>query len=253
MPELIAQAKRRAALLCVVVALLASALGYLVLWGGGEPRQLHLHELGLLFTATVVATRSIAHRAKDLTTVALALAGASFGFWMPPIVDVFTSVTGGWVETEVVGEATAAAIVYPLAIASAGLLSAALLFVACGSDRVFGKVALLSVAVAGAALLPAEQVITLTGAAIVWQVGVSVILGGWAVEATALAANSRCPVCRADLTGVTSPVCPSCKAKLAGAGPLHTLSAAFAQPGPEARAADQEPETSSPVPGRRAA
>jgi len=185
--------------------------------------------LGLIFAAYCVATRTIAGRAKDATTLLLVGAGGAFGFWFPPLHDLFAEVVVTWAETGVIPAEYAAGIATPVAVSASGLMIAAVLYASTSSGSMFFTTVLVTSFVASAPmfkhLLGVYEPYAMPGALLLWHGAVAGSLGAWAVRQVRDRKASACPSCGFDLAAnPATAVCPKCKKRLPNAGVLFTLS-----------------------------
>lgn len=211
-------AVRRAAWLkCSIVWLLcvAGVLGAFVA-AHNKPDLLDetLLELGGVLAFAVAATRTIGSRLRDLSTLVLVFWALSFGFWALP-----------WFGAVGLGLNMAAAqdllapdlIRYlhtPFTLATAGLATAALLYVGTGCGRVAGQTVFASLAAAITPLAPAFQEYAVQAGALVWHAVVTGALCSWSIRQAIESAGVGCGKCGADLRGLASPVCPCCGSPL---------------------------------------
>lgn len=188
------------------------------------------HALGFVLAFAVVATRSLACRYKDLTTLVLALFAGSFGLWFEGVYRECGNLAAGWSEAGVLPTWAGEPAAGPLAVLLGGLIAGVLLYVSTGWSRVAQMTGLGTVLAAGLVLLPGSVFGTVfespeyfgpAVAAVTWQSFVSLGLIWWAVEVNRRLAQHGCPYCGADLRGVASPTCPSCGKVPSAAGPSY--------------------------------
>lgn len=173
-----------------------------------------LLQLGGAFAFAVVATRTIGSRLRDLSTLVLVFWGLSFGFWATPWM---TAVGMGLDIAFAQGGLDADMIPYlhlPVTIASAGLATAALLYVGTTCGRVAGQTIFATLAAAVTPLFPDYSETAITVGAVAWHAVVTGGLCSWGIRQAIEAAGVGCGKCGADLRGLASPVCPSCGSPL---------------------------------------
>lgn len=215
----VTRAKHSAILVWIVSTAAASAAAVLD-YQGKAPLSLPM-TLGLIFAFYVVATRTVAGRYKDLTTLALATMGGLFGYWFPGVYEFFGEIVAGWISAEVVPGWLGQELVMPLSVSTAGVITALMLYVGTGSDRVLRVTILASLCVSGAAFVPYDQDMILAASAAGWNAMVCAILGVWAVTCAERFQSNACAFCGFDLEGLRVQICPACKRPAASAGPAY--------------------------------
>lgn len=203
-------------LLTAMLAAAAASLDYL----GKVPVRLPV-SLGLIFAFYVVATRSLAGRYKDITTLALATMGGLFGYWFPGVYELTSELVAGWISAEIVSGWVGQKLIMPLAIGLSGTVTAMLLYVGTGSERVLRITILASIAAGAAAYMPYDEQLILTIAAPAWHLAVCAGLCKWSLTIAARFQTNCCAFCGFDLEGLRVVVCPSCKRPVASAGPAY--------------------------------
>lgn len=192
--------------------------------------ELGLVMLGLIFAGYCVATRTVAKRMKDVTTLLMVGAGGSFGFWFPAIYEVFAQLVVTWSETGVIPADLSGRFALPVALGVSGLMMAAVLYAGTGSGGVFLLTALVSGVAAGTPLfqhlLGAYESWAMFGAMLLWHGAVAGMLCSWAVREVKAYKASCCPHCGQELGQVAIAICPACKKRLPGAGMLHSIAEA---------------------------
>jgi hypothetical protein len=229
-------AVRRAAWLkCSIVWLLcvAAAAGVLLV-GDNHPELMDetLLEFGGIFAFAVAATRTIGSRLRDLSSLVLIFWGLSFGFWAMPWLSavgltIRTGADHGYYAGDLVNY-----VHMPLTIATAGLATAALLYVGTGCGRVAGQAVFAAFAAAVTPLVPVYQEYAVEAGALVWHAIIAGALCSWGIRQAIEAAGVGCGKCGADVRGLASPVCPSCGQHLR-----------IVRPEPQARVASNLPPT----------
>lgn len=200
----------------VVLTLCVGGAAGIIAMADGRVELLNqvLLSLGVLFAFGVAATRTIAGRHKDISTLVLVFWGLSFGFW-----------AAQWMTAVGLGLSLAASdghipadtvdlLHLPITIASAGLATASLLYVGTGCGRVAGHAVFASLAAAVTPLAPVMQQYAIQAGGIAFHAIVCGSLCVWAVRQAVETAGVGCGKCGADLRGLASPVCPACGAQL---------------------------------------
>ena len=187
--------------------------------------------MGFLLAGSVVITRTLAGRACDVSTVVLVLWAGTFGFWAQHWFGVVQVGIGRWLTGPGhVSEAIGVQLVVPLAIATAGIATAALMRVDCSSTTVVALTVLASLAAAAAPFTPFGEGVTLPIAAVLWHSLVTAGLCHWATDTISRRSAGRCAHCGTDVAGLASPVCPHCDRPLARAPLAHPAIAAGTGP-----------------------
>lgn len=214
------QRAKHSAVLVWIVATAAAAAAAALDYKGQAPMSLPL-VLGFIFAFYVVATRTIAGRYKDLTTLALATMGGLFGYWFPGVYEFYGEIVAGWISSEVVPGWLGQQLVMPLSVVTSGIIAALMLYVGTGSDRVLRVTILTSIAVAASAFIPYDETIVLAVAAATWHAFVCAVLGAWAITSAERFQSNSCAFCGFDLEGLRVQICPACKRPAASAGPAY--------------------------------
>ncbi|MEM9064716.1 MAG: hypothetical protein AAGB51_04420 [Planctomycetota bacterium] len=227
-PSRITRAVHRGILLWIVLMAAALTMGVLALQG--QHHEWLPHAFGFTLCGLFVATRSLACRYKDMTTLGLAVCGAGFGWWFPIVNREGAKLAEGWAQAGVLPEGSGLVAGPPLAIAAGGLVMGIMLYVSTGWLRVAQFVLLGTLLSAGAVLLPdrlaagfveSPEYAGPVMAGLVWEASVAFGLIWWGVEINRRFAEHGCPYCGRDLRGVASPTCPSCGKVPAAAGPAY--------------------------------
>jgi hypothetical protein len=175
-----------------------------------EEREAGLLALGVVFAAGVVGFAILAQRAV-IGAAVVGLWGLGFGVWFPEWMEAIGPVIRHWMVGWGIADAkTAREVTLPAAIASAGVTTAALMYVMTRSGRVVVQVALLSGIVALTALLPVHRELAVMGGIIAWHVAAAGSLFCWMSESIRSGSGLACASCGFDLLGLSSPVCPGC-------------------------------------------
>ena len=178
---------------------------------GGENRDAGLHVLGGSFAIALVAYSLLARRGGAGAAVAVVWS-LGFGSWFPAWVDRIGPVWRHWLAqsggTDVPRLLTSLPL--PLAIATAGVITGAILYLMTRSGRVALQTTLLSVVVAATPLLPIYQRESVMGGIIAWHIVISASLFNWMLDCVRGGAGLSCAGCGFDLLGISSPVCPGC-------------------------------------------
>ncbi|MCA9299097.1 MAG: hypothetical protein KDA28_08525, partial [Phycisphaerales bacterium] len=143
----------------------------LVLWFGFRTGavDLSLIALGLIFAGYAIGTRTLACQYKDVSTILLVFWGASFGFWYPTWEGEVERACLSWVQDQWgLSEDGALNLVTPIAIASSGLATAALLSITTMSTAVFIQAIMLSVVATLASLAPEYNDEATAGGILLW-------------------------------------------------------------------------------------
>ncbi|TVQ60660.1 MAG: hypothetical protein EA378_11275 [Phycisphaerales bacterium] len=192
--------------------------------------EMGLIMLGLIFAGYCVATRTVARRGKDATTLLMVGAGGTFGFWFPPLYELFAQIVVTWAETGVLPADLAGRFALPVALGVSGLMMAAVLYAGTSSGGVFMLTVLVSGVAAGTPifqhLLGPYEPWGMFGAMVLWHAAVAGMLASWAVRQAKEHRAASCPHCGKDLGQIAIAICPSCKKRLPGAGVLHTIAEA---------------------------
>jgi hypothetical protein len=176
----------------------------------GENREIGLHALGAIFAMSVLAYALLARRAPYGVAV-VALWGLGLGVWFPAWINAIGPVTHHWlVELGLADPNLAARLPVPMAIATAGATTGAVMYLMTRSWRVVIQTALLSLVVAATPLVPVHEDWAVMFGVIAWHVAVSGSLFRWAMDCVRSGAGLTCSACGFDLAGLSSPVCPSC-------------------------------------------
>lgn len=200
---------------CLWLAVVGCVAGLLVL-SGGEMTLGDLTDFGLVFLAYAIVTSVVARRCVDASMVVVAIWGAAVGFWGPRWMALCDSAFDRWgaagslPELLMRDDLRAA-----LAVAAAGILTAALLYIPTRSSKVVAQTVAAGLAVAVLAWLPIAGPWAMEAGVVVWHALVGAALCSWMVEGTRRREAGCCPRCGAEVRGLTSPVCPSCSAALA--------------------------------------
>lgn len=185
--------------------------GWAAFWlVGGEARQAGLHVVGVAFAGSVVGYALVARRSALGTAVVLAWS-IGFGTWFPAWMDQVLPAGRHWlIQAGVNDPQLLSRLVLPMAIGSAGVVTAALLYLMTFSGRVVLQTALISLVAAATPLLPVAEREVVLGGIIAWHAVVSGSLFRWMVDGVRSGAGLSCARCGVDLVGISSPVCPGC-------------------------------------------
>ncbi|MDX9912757.1 MAG: hypothetical protein RBS39_13095 [Phycisphaerales bacterium] len=225
-PGTVAHARVHGVLTLGLAVSLATGLAW---YGMGEAgRSWLLLALGLLFGAYVIATRNLASRLLEGSTLALVAWGATMPFWFPVWHDqvrIGLSSAGaiqiGFLGSEALGQLgytsdaiEPAALALPLAVLIAGCVTGVMLLVTTSSPAVLWRVALGSVLAAVALAIPRWPVTGAQASVVVWHACACSALTRWAIVQTRARSAGFCPSCGTDVGGMASPICPKCKRTL---------------------------------------
>ncbi|HLO41560.1 MAG TPA: hypothetical protein VK176_11100 [Phycisphaerales bacterium] len=182
----------------------------------GETSDEGMHELGLLFAAYVLCMGVISGRAKDVTTLLVVLWGGTMGLWCNRWLEMCSrSIAQFGPQLGIGSQSAIESMNVPLAVASAGFVSAGLLLVATRSTRVAWTCVGASILAGGVPFFANDVAHALPWAAVGWNALVAGALAVWAVDERLRRGGDRCRACGTDVHGLTSPVCPRCAAPLA--------------------------------------
>ncbi|MCC6676484.1 MAG: hypothetical protein IT436_05010 [Phycisphaerales bacterium] len=192
-----------------------------------------LPDYGLVFLGYAMVASLVARRCLDVSMIVVAMWGASVGFWGPRWLSLSESVLDRWAAV------TQLPVVFQrddfrasVAIAAAGLLTAALLYIPTRSSRVVLQTAAAGLGVAALDSLPFLQRWQDDAGVILWHAVVCAGLCSWMVQGAQRRAGGCCPRCGAEVRGLSSPVCPSCGAALASTAPREDALARVLQQRP---------------------
>lgn len=176
----------------------------------GENRDLGLHLLGLVFAGTVSTYAVLARRAGAGVAV-VAVWGLAFGVWFPECIASLEPITRHWLtDLGLTDPQLVRRLPLPVAIATTGTTTGALMYLMTRSGRVVIQTVLLSLVVAATPLLPVHEGGAVMGGIIAWHVAVYGSLYRWMVDCIRGGAGLSCAACGFDLVGLASPVCPGC-------------------------------------------
>lgn len=176
----------------------------------GENRDLGLHVLGLVFAGTASTFAILARRAGAGMAV-VAVWGLAFGVWFPDCIASLEPITRHWLgELGLNDPHLVRRLPLPVAIATTGTTTGAVMYLMTRSGRVVIQTVLLSLVVAATPMLPVHEEGAVMGGIIAWHVAVYGSLFRWMVDCVREGAGLSCAACGFDLVGLTSPVCPGC-------------------------------------------
>jgi hypothetical protein len=175
--------------------------------------------LGVVFAVYVVLLSAVAGRVKDVSTLLVVVWGGTFGMWCERWLEAATRFTDRTiVPTGVIPDGSVEAVGQSLAIAGAGVVSAALLLVATKSLGAVWMCLGASLAAASVPMLASDPAGALPWAAFGWHAAVAASLAVWAVDEVSRRAGGNCGACGVDVAGLSSPVCPGCTGRLGNIG-----------------------------------
>lgn len=175
-----------------------------------------LADYGLVFLAYVALTSVLARRCMDVSMVVVAIWGAAVGLWGPGWLRLCDSAILRWAGKMGWGEFFGRDDVRAaIGLAAAGVLTAALLYIATRSSKVVVLTVVASLGAAAVVALPAGYAWGDAAAVLLWNGLVCAGLCGWMVMAMQRRGAGCCPRCAHDVRGLSSPVCPACSAVLA--------------------------------------
>ena len=185
--------------------------------------------LGLIFAGYVVASRSIARKSKNFSTVLLAAAGASAVFWFHPLYSVISEVILGWSSAGLIPAHIATDAVLPATIGVAGIMLGALLHLSTSRLTTFVQTVAVTGVAALAPLSPQYAHEAMLVSLVLWQAIMCESLCRWAVRSFQERSANECPHCGFNLEHMNTPLCPACQRRLPQAGPLHSVSSAYSE------------------------
>lgn len=193
----------------VWILVVVAALGIVFqLFGSGNFEAGRFALGGLLVSYGVIAM-ALAGRLETLGTTAIVALGMIFSFWFGLWTETAESVITTWLlKFELGGLAEAMSL--PGAIAAAGLISGAILYIATGSSTVVVQVSILSLAAGLAYASPLHSDLLALVGTVLWHAGASATLLRWGISRRRVMLGLGCPACGTDLTGISAPTCPGC-------------------------------------------
>lgn len=173
--------------------------------------------LGLVLAGSSLAAFWVNNQVRSLAALVVFAWAATFGLWFPEWHNAAGPTVAEWLSrlTPSTG-GTPELLSTPAAIASAGLATAALLYVATGSGGTFLQVGAASLIASVAPLLPLPHERACAVAAIAWNSMCAASLLCWSVGSVRRRLTVPCPHCGFDVDAIGKPVCTGCGHRLIG-------------------------------------
>lgn len=197
---------------CWLVWLLSvSAAGLAVVFGlEREYLDEALLEMGVVFALYAIAAGTIAGRARDISTVIIAVWGGAFGFWAMHWLEGVTTALRFAAMHDVLPSDLVSVLRVPVSIASAGAATGALLYLATGCPKVAANTFGVSLLASLGPLVPGYASVASGAGAVLWHAAVGGSVCMWAAEEGCAKFGTVCRGCGEDLRGVVGASCPVC-------------------------------------------